>query len=247
MMNYDPLQAEKDWRSKAARPVKPNRVFPERHCFPHRLVRLRLSEALAAAGCGNGSRVLDIGCGSGEDLEYISQVSGNITGVDVSAEAIEAFRARGFMGVVADVKALPFPDDSFDYVICSAILHHLVGQSNLINYLEEFKRVTRQGGYLLALEPNAFNISGMLMNIANTVKPGITGLVPHERALSPLYLKKVFTKAGLTKVRCITASYTWNRYPLWVSRIISKHENTIRYKKPFCYLGWFCIISGQKT
>ena len=103
------------------------------------------------------------------------------------------------------------------------------------------------GGYVIALEPNLFNHSGILMNIFNTIKPGITGLVPHERVLSPLYLTKNFKDAGLEEVKYVSASYVWNRFPLSVSKFIPKHENKIRFKKPFNLFGWWVIVYGQKT
>ena len=103
------------------------------------------------------------------------------------------------------------------------------------------------GGCVIALEPNLFNQSGVLMNIFNTLKPGITGLVPHERALSPLYLTKIFKGAGLDEVRCVSASYVWNRFPLSVSKFIAKHEDKIRFKKPFNLFGWWSIVYGQKA
>ena len=84
------------------------------------------------------------------------------------------------------------------------------------------------------------------MNIFNTIKPGITGLVPHERALSPLYLTKVFKKAGLKGVKCISASYVWNRFPLPISQFISKHETKIRFNRPFNLFGWFVIVMGKR-
>ena len=100
---------------------------------------------------------------------------------------------------------------------------------------------------MIALEPNLFNQSGVLMNIFNTIKPGITGLVPHERVLSPLYLIKIFNEAGLEEVKCISASYVWNRFPLSISKFIAKHEERIRFKKPFNLFGWWVIVYGQKT
>jgi hypothetical protein len=131
--------------------------------------------------------------------------------------------------------------------LLACLLHHLVGQGDLGTYLKEFVRVTKPGGYVIALEPNIFNHSGLLMNIFNSIKPGITGLVPHERALSPLYLVKVFREAGLEEVECVSASYVWNRFPLFISRLISKHEGQIRLKKPFNLFGWFEIIYGRKA
>jgi hypothetical protein len=84
------------------------------------------------------------------------------------------------------------------------------------------------------------------MNIFNKVKPGITGLVPHERALSPLYLARVFQKVRLKGVKYVSASYVWNRLPLSISKFISRHEDGIRSKKPYNMFGWFEIVYGQK-
>jgi SAM-dependent methyltransferase len=245
-MKKDPVQAEIDWREKPDNHNLKTKPLSEKHFFPHHLVRAELGNALAKVGCSIDSSVLDIGCGSGEDIEYISRVSKSITGVDISQEAIAAFQARGFQGIVADVKNLPFQDNSFDFVVCPAVLHHLIGQGKLDDFILEFVRVLKPGGYLLALEPNAYNLSGILMNIMNSLKPGITGLVPHERALSPVKLKRIFSQAGLKEVSCTAASFTWNRLPLFISKFISRHEKRCRYIKPFSYMGWFSIISGRK-
>lgn len=245
-MRYNPINEERKWREKGEREGGKSTPFPARHHFAHSHVRSKLCDTLVSLGCDNTSSILEVGCGSGEDAIYVQKVSKNIVGVDISHIALKGFTANGFQGILADVKILPFRSDSFDCVLCSGLLHHLVGQGDLAGYLTEFARVTRRGGYVIALEPNLFNLSGILMNIFNTIKPGITGLVPHERSLSPLYLTKVFKKAGLKDVRCISASYVWNRFPLPVSKIISRREDTLRFKKPFNLFGWFVIFYGQK-
>ena len=245
-MKYDLIKEEKRWREKEEKERGKFKLLPPRHHFAHNCVRSRLYDTLVALKCGSTSSILEVGCGSGEDTIYVRKVSKNIIGVDVSEVALKEFRNKGFQGVLADVNRLPFRSDSFDCVISAGLLHHLVGQGNLTEYLVEFVRVTKQGGYVIALEPNLFNHSGLLMNIFNKIKPGITGLVPHERALSPLYLAKVFKKSGLEQVKCISASYVWNRFPLCISKFISKHDERIRFRKPFNLFGWWEIVHGQK-
>lgn len=245
-MRCDPINEERKWREKGVRVRGKSKPLPARHHFAHSWTRSRVCDTLVGLGCNDTCFILDVGCGSGEYTKYVQNLSKNIVGVDISHIALKRFRANGFQGVLADVKKLPFHNNSFDYVLCSGLLHHLVGQEDLGRYLTEFARVTREQGYVIALEPNLFNPSGILMNIFNTIKPGITGLVPHERALSPLYLTKVFKRAGLKDVRCISASYVWNRFPLAISKFISRHEDTIRFKKPFNLFGWFVIFYGQK-
>ncbi len=245
-MKRDPLAEERKWWEQWGPDDAKANSMPAGHRFAHSAVRSRLYDTLIELGCTGYSSILEVGCGSGEDAVQVKKASPHITGVDVCENALKKFRAHGFDGVMADTRALPFPDDSFDYIMCSGLLHHLVGQGNLIEYVKEFARVTRPGGYVIALEPNVFNHSGLLMNIFNTIKPGITGLVPHERALSPLKLRDVFSRAGLADARIVASSYVWNRYPLAISKFIFEHDANIRFMKPYNLFGWFEIIYGRK-
>ena len=246
-MKYNAIEEERKWWDKGETESIRPKPLPAGHYFAHSVVRSRLCDTLLALGCNNNSSILEVGCGSGGDAVHVQKASKNIVGIDISNTALKKFKANGFEGILADTERLPFRDDLFDYIMCSGLLHHLVGQGDLGTYLMEFVRVTKPGGYVIALEPNIFNHSGLLMNIFNSIKPGITGLVPHERALSPLYLVKVFRKAGLEEVECVSASYVWNRFPLFISRLISKHEGGIRLKKPFNLFGWFEIVYGRKA
>ena len=57
---------------------------------------------------------------------------------------LRRFVSKGFQGILADAKTLPFLNNSFDYVIFSGLLHHLIGQGNLKEFLNEFVRVTQR-------------------------------------------------------------------------------------------------------
>ncbi len=225
---------------------KARRPLPARHYFAQNHVRSRLYDTLVGLGGSGTSLVLEVGCGAGEDAAYVAKATSRIVGVDASGTAIKLFSNKGFAGVLANVRSLPFASNSFDFVVASGLLHHLVGQGSLLPFVSEFARVARNGGYVIALEPNLFNHSGLLMNIFNTIRPGITGLVPHERALSPLHLTSVFKAAKLANVKCLSASYVWNRFPLCVSRFISRYEDKVRSTRPFSLFGWFVIVYGQK-
>jgi len=73
--------------------------------------------------------LLDAGCGEGHVTQWLAKaLPGNeITGVEGRAEALTAFRARnpGLHAVEGDLRALPFPDDTFDLVLCIEVLEHL--------------------------------------------------------------------------------------------------------------------------
>lgn len=244
---YDPRKAERRWWDRKKNAPEKERSHSPGHHFAHSIVHAKIYDTLLSLGCHSNSSVLDLGCGAGGDAIFVSKASRKIIGVDLSPTALKQFIEAGFTGIMADVQSLPFPESSFDFTVCFGLLHHLVGQGDLRTYLKEFVRVTKPHGYFLAMEPNIFNLSGLLMNIFNTLKPGITGLVPHERALSPIKLRCIFSEVGLKEVKYIAASYVWNRLPVSISRYISQHENSVRTKTPFNLFGWFEIIYGQKA
>ncbi|MGW2093959.1 class I SAM-dependent methyltransferase [Promicromonospora sukumoe] len=74
---------------------------------------------LDAAGIGPGSRVLDVGCGSGELLEHLQDQGARPSGVDPAARMVELARARatGADVRVGEVEDLPFDDGAFDALL----------------------------------------------------------------------------------------------------------------------------------
>src|SRR6266511_2124108 len=80
-----------------------------------------------------GENVIDVGCGTGTLAIAITPkvTPGEVHGIDASPEMIEVARkksARAGPDVdfqVALIEAIPFPDQSFDLVTSSLMLHHL--------------------------------------------------------------------------------------------------------------------------
>ena len=146
-MKYNPIEEEiKWWGNGEEKSRKTKKPLPPKHYFAHNRVRSRLYDTLVTLGCDNRSSVLEVGCGSGEDAIYVSKASKNIVGVDIAPVALKRFTTNSFQGILADVKKLPFRSSSFNYVISSGLLHHLIGQGDLKEYLREFARVTAGRG-----------------------------------------------------------------------------------------------------
>lgn len=105
---------------------------------------------LDLAGDVRGRRILDAGCGSGPLAEALLARGASVTGIDVSPAMIDLARRR--LGPDADLhvaalgEVLPFPDGSFDDVVCSLVLHYLEDWSAP---LAELRRVLVPGGRLL--------------------------------------------------------------------------------------------------
>jgi SAM-dependent methyltransferase len=111
--------------------------------------RLLAQEFLNWLDVSAGVRWLDVCCGSGLITEAIVERNAPVTvvGVDASAEQISFARQhRAYPNVsfeTADAMALPFPDFSFDVVVCGLGLNYLPTPGRA---LEEFRRVVKPGG-----------------------------------------------------------------------------------------------------
>ena len=120
--------------------------------------RLRADRLARAIGMpGEGRRVLDAGCGTGDYTRPFAAATGaSITGIDLSPALLRRAGAEAPANVrlaVADAGLLPFRAGVFDAIIGNAILHHLP----LEVAVPEFLRVLRPGGMLGFAEPNMLN------------------------------------------------------------------------------------------
>ena len=96
--------------------------------------------------------ILDAGCGTGAILKRLGNGAGKI-GIDFSPDAIAFCRKRGLNNVrQCDIAALPFPDDSFDAVICSSVIYH-EWVPDVGAVMRELERVLSPGGLLLLIVP----------------------------------------------------------------------------------------------
>jgi 2-polyprenyl-3-methyl-5-hydroxy-6-metoxy-1,4-benzoquinol methylase len=96
--------------------------------------------------------LLDAGCGEGLALTRLAGAhSADVTGFDVSPDAVARCQAAHPSGrfSVEDIHALPYPDASFDFVICLEVLEHL---ERPMDALGELARVSR--GQLLISVPH---------------------------------------------------------------------------------------------
>lgn len=94
--------------------------------------------------------VLDLGCAGGFMAEALDDRGARVTGIDPASEAIAAARdhasGRSIQYDVGVGEALPYPDGSFDAVVCVDVLEHV---QDLERVLAEVSRVLRPGGLFL--------------------------------------------------------------------------------------------------
>ncbi len=110
----------------------------------------------------SGKRVLEIGCGRGDGSIFCLRKGAHVTAIDISPESVRLVQKRvaeensenRFEAIVMDAVHTSFDDNSFDVIIGSGILHHLV---NFNGAIDEIMRITKPGGYSVFLEPLGIN------------------------------------------------------------------------------------------
>lgn len=99
-----------------------------------------------------GSKVLDVGCNSGEFMKMLIDKRGcEVYGIDVSDIAVEECLKKNLNVLKADAEKIPYPDNTFDYVTLMEVLVHVFDPQKV---LSEIKRVLKPGGVLLGSAPH---------------------------------------------------------------------------------------------
>ncbi|UCD45695.1 MAG: class I SAM-dependent methyltransferase [Candidatus Bathyarchaeota archaeon] len=133
---------------------------------------------------GEGSYILDVGCGAGQTPCYIAMRHGcKVVGVDINERMVERSRERAEReGVadmcefrVADAQDLPFQDGTFDAVITESVTAFPEDKQRAVM---EYARVTKPGGYVglnestwLKVPPPPELIAWVSQDLSAHVKP----------------------------------------------------------------------------
>jgi SAM-dependent methyltransferase len=139
-------------------------------------------------------RILDVGCGTGANLEMLSQF-GDAEGVDVSDEALEFCRRKGLTVQKGLAETLPYADESFDVTTALDVVEHL---DNDVAGLKEMFRVTKKGGYSLIFVPAFMWLWGVQDDISN-----------HRIRYTKSQIVERLQKAGYTVERATYANWTF--------------------------------------
>lgn len=145
---------------------------------------------IAALGGVSISRVLDIGFGNGEFMQYCRSRGWQVSGTEIDAGLVEMARQAGFDAHAAE--ALDgLPEKSYDLVVAFDVLEH-ISQAELPSFLRQMAARLAPAGLLLCKFPNGDSPFG---------RPFQNGDVTHLTTLGEAKIRRLAGLAGLQVMR----------------------------------------------
>jgi SAM-dependent methyltransferase len=136
-----------------------NRAQIDRYLSPPADTPYGLEYAFHLLGDVRGKIVLDLGCGTGENVIPLLERGAHVIGIDISPELIGLAQKRLLSANleatlrIGDAYATGLPDESVDAIFSMALIHHL----DIKPVRDEMWRVLRTGGVIVLREPIRFS------------------------------------------------------------------------------------------
>ncbi len=154
------------------------------------------------AAITTGERILDVGCGTG-NLTLAAKVragaEGAVYGIDAAPEMVrEAERKATDRGLeihfrVGLIEKLDFPDDQFDVVLSSLMLHHLPRDLKQRG-IAEIARVLKSGGRFLAADVDPWLLGNLKTVVEALESQGFSRIESGRTGFRTLWIPIHFLK-----------------------------------------------------
>ena len=103
-------------------------------------------------------KVLDLGCGDGDYAKRLKDLGYEVTAGDIDENRFKYGNEISFKH--CDItKEMPFPDNTFDYVLLLEVIEHL---RNPYAVIPEIRRIIKKNGFLLMSTPNILSLKSRL-------------------------------------------------------------------------------------
>ena len=143
-----------------------------------------------------GGRLLEVGCGAGNQLLALKKAGWDVRGVDFDPDAVAAAVSQGLDVRLGDVRDMDLADASFEAIVMGHVIEHVYQPVAL---LRECQRLLTPGGTLVVITPNAASFGHRMF------ESDWRGLEPprHLVVFTPKALQLAFNMAGLKTGRTL--------------------------------------------
>lgn len=185
---------------------------------------MRRVELMTGLGqIGQGSKALELGCGTGEFTGHLARTGAEITAIDISPDLLEV--ARKNLAAYANVKLAigdmerldNLPDNHFSCVVGNSVLHHVDYAACLALTLKKL----RPGGRIVFSEPNMLNPQIALQKNIPWLKRAL-GDSPDEIAFFRWRLAGLLRTLGYKNVRVENFDFLHPKLPDFVAGFLEK-------------------------
>ncbi len=180
---------------------------------------LRLREFMRKSLGEKRCKVLDVGCGDGSLLAPFCK-SQECYGVDVSETPLKHAEMKGIRTHRTNLESeeLPFDNESFDLIVCSETIEHLLDADNL---LHEIHRTLRLGGTFILTFPNVNQPISWPMQILFDLPPRFSARYksPHVRDYTLRIIRTVLANFEFEIVK-VAGTYVYpfeGKFSQWVA------------------------------
>ena len=138
-----------------------------------------------------GKKILEYGCGMGNNIKTFNDFGASVTGIDISIEGINKAKEKNSQNKVTancfvmDAENTDFENNSFDIIVGMGIIHHL----ELQKIYAETSRLLMENGHAVFMEPLGHN---PLINLYRKMTPNIRTKDEHPLKRKDLKLLKKY-------------------------------------------------------
>lgn len=161
----------------------------------------------------NVKKILDAGCGVGQISKVLKEAGFEVTGIDISQQAINEARQNfsnvEFIRSSIDSR-LPFNNESFDAIYCTEVIEHVYDTDTAI---QEMARVLKRGGVLFISTPYHGLVKSLII-VLSKFERHFSPNKSHIRFFTVNTLKRMLRRKGFRVKKTFFLGRFW---PVWMN------------------------------
>jgi SAM-dependent methyltransferase len=174
---------------------------------------------MAMEYAGEFQKVLDVGCGANLIYDQELALDGKeVIGLDFSFSFLKLAPKDSLVSLIqGDATSLPFPESSFDAVICSETVEHIHDDVAAVN---ELSRVLRPRGWLFFTVPNLWN-AARIIDMVKHLSTRVDLMEGHLREYSPKGVRRLLHgKFEIQKTYTVGFGWSGGRFGGRVEKLV---------------------------